>query len=227
MTHKSSDGASPSSVLLHPSLQRMRHAAQLALAPRLVPNAENVHNVVYSLGRQGGARYAARVCALLPAYGDVDLTSPSHGSHWLRFQDRWDPALWLSPEEVSDGTLLVAAYVAAAMQPDSPDLLLVEEPERGLHPYLIGEIVKLFRELASPTDGARPVQVVAATHSADLLRHLQPDEVRFLERDPVMGETRVREAPTDDAGWQAVVEAYEDDLGDLWMSGALGGVPGR
>jgi predicted ATPase len=226
-THKKgAKSPPPSSILLHPDLQRMRRSATLAPAARIDPYAENVHNVVYSLGRRRGAEYARRFCELVQQYGDVDLRPQAPGTHWLAFQDRWDPDLWFTPDQVSDGTLLVAAYLAASMQVDQPELLLVEEPERGLHPWLIGQVVRLFRSLARPIDGSRPVQIVAATHSADLLRHLEPDEVRFLERDRKTGETTVREAPVDDAHWVEALEAYES-MGDLWLSGALGGVPGR
>lgn len=222
--------AFPSAVLLHPSLDQIRRANVLGPARQLTSDADNLHNLVYALGRAGGAAYADRLRALVPLYGDVDLTAapPTYGSgyHWLRFRDRWDPKVWYTPDEVSDGTLLVAAYLAAAMMPEPPELLLIEEPERGLHPWLIGELVAVFRALAEPTTGDRPVQVVLATHSADLLRHLEPGEVRFVGRDAETGATRIRTAPEDAEGWPEVLAAYET-IGDVWLSGVLGGVPGE
>src|SRR5262245_49521413 len=62
-----------SHALLHPSLQQMRLPNQLARAGRLAANAGNLHNVVFALGREGGASYARRLCQLVPDYSDVDL----------------------------------------------------------------------------------------------------------------------------------------------------------
>ena len=214
------------SAFLRPGPAAMRQPVVVRQATRLDANGSELANVVSSLGRQAGAVFAERFCRLVPVFGDVDVVPETGGRHWLRFHDRWDPSVFFTPDEVSDGTLIVAAYLAATMAVDRPDLLLVEDPEHGLHPWLIGQVVALFRELSAPTDRSRPVQIVAATHSADLLRHLRPEEVRFVDRDPADGGTLVRSAPTSSAHWDEAMALW-GNVGDLWLSGTLGGVPGR
>jgi hypothetical protein len=74
--------------------------------------------------------------------------------------------------------------------------------------------------------GPRPIQVVLATHSAELLEFAQPNEVRFVSRHPSDGATQVESAPIESTDWANAVKEHQGSLGGLWLSGSLGGVPG-
>lgn len=187
----------------------------------------NLPNVLASLGRNGLARLASDFCALVPIFQDVDVRpSTVTGHHRVLFQDRWNEDRWYTQSEVSDGSLIMLALLAAFAQPKPPDILAIDEIERGLHPYLLQQVVALCRDLAAGKLG-RPVQVLAATHSPHLLDFLEPHEVRFVTRDRDTGNTVVTAPPTEAPEWARAAEAYRDSLGDLWLSGALGGTVGR
>src|SRR6266849_6070325 len=119
--------------------------------------------------------------------------------------------------------MLVTAYLLLQYQNPPPDLLAIEEPERGLHPYLLGELVSLWRKMTRGEIGPRQVQIVLATHSAELLDHLQPSEVRFLTRAPGTGEVKIEEVSADTEDWRKAYSTYQDSLGSMWLSGGLGG----
>jgi predicted ATPase len=157
---------------------------------------------------------------------DVDIMPYATGQHWLRFQDRWHPDVWYSPQEVSDGTLLVVAFLTLQYQSAPVDLVAIEEPERGLHPYLIGELIRLLRDMATGKVGPRPIQFVLATHSAELLELVRPEEVRFLNRSSADGSVQVTRIDTSSADWQQAFREYAESLGSAWLAGGLGGVPG-
>ena len=172
-------------------------------------------------------RIASRLCELVPLYRDVDVRAGNQlGHHRIVFQDRWDEKLWFEPTEVSDGTIVLLALLTLAHLDPAPDLLAIEEPEHTLHPFLLGEVVKLLRALATGDLGPKAVQVILATHSAELLDFVEPREVRFVSRNLEDGSTRVEPAPLDSEQWKAAYEEYESSLGNLWLSGGLGGVPG-
>ena len=153
------------------------------------------------------------------------VAAGSNGQAALRFEDAWQPGLWYQSGEVSDGTMLVAAHLTLPYQEQRVDLIAIEEPERGLNPYLLGELVALWRKMSRGEVGPRPIQIVLATHSAELLDHVQPEEVRFLSRDLETGAVRVEEAPTNQPDWRESFKTYQESLGSLWLSGNLGGVP--
>jgi predicted ATPase len=49
----------------------------------------------------------------------------------------------------------------------------------------------MLRRLSVGTLERPPVQIVLATHSLELLEHVQPEEVRMLSRSPEDGSVRV------------------------------------
>lgn len=74
--------------------------------------------------------------------------------------------------------------------------------------------------------GRKAVQVVLATHSAELLDFMRPEAVRFLSRNPEDGSVIVSEAPTGDVNWERAFKKYKSPLSSAWLFGGLGGVPG-
>ncbi|HYO55006.1 AAA family ATPase [Archangium sp.] len=207
-------------------LEALRRENVLAIARRLSSNGDNLANVFYSLGRKQQADIAKELCRLVPMFSDVDLQPTDSGRHRLRFQDRWASDLWFTPERVSDGTMLLLAFIVLQHQDPAPDLITIEEPERALHPYLLDELIQMLRKMTTGEIGKTPVQVVLATHSAELLDYVRPEEVRFLTRSQEDGSVQVNQAPPDTTHWRRVYEEYNQSLGSIWLSGGMGGVPG-
>jgi predicted ATPase len=212
--------------LLRLDLAGIRRPIVAEPASALKGDGSNLANVFGTLTRERQAQFAHQLCQLVPLFSDVDKELTGNGQQQLRFKDRWNDSLWYAPYEVSDGTLLLTAFLALQFQENPVDLVAVEEPERGLHPYLLEQLVEMLRKLSRGEIGGRPVQVVLATHSADLLEYLQPEDVRFLDRDPKDGSAIVREAPSNDPDWQRYFDEYRKSLRSAWLSGGLGGVPG-
>jgi predicted ATPase len=114
---------------------------------------------------------------------------------------------------LSDGTLRFICLATLLLQPEPPALILLDEPELGLHPYAI-------RLLAEMLDAAsRRAQVLLATQSVTLLNHFSPADVLVAENDGIETTfTRLDEAVL--AQW---LQQYS--LGELWEKNVLGGRP--
>ncbi|MGD9855927.1 MAG: AAA family ATPase [Planctomycetaceae bacterium] len=101
---------------------------------------------------------------------------------------------------MSDGTLRTLGILVAAMQlaerTDPISLVGIEEPETALHPAASGALMDALREAAATT------QVVATTHSPDLLDRFDPDSDTLLSVVSSEGTTRI--GPTDDASLEAI-----------------------
>jgi predicted ATPase len=164
---------------------------------------------------------------LVPALQDINDVPFQAGTLELRFTDAWNEALVYKPEEVSDGTMFVLAFLCLQYQSQPPDILLIEEPERGLHPYLMEQVMGLLRALAHGELGPKAVQVVMATHSAELLEYARPEEVRFVNRRSEDGATTVYAPDVNSENWRDIFDVYENSMSGLWLSGTAGGVPGR
>lgn len=209
--------------LLRLDVDELRKETRLEAETMLSASGAGIANVFAALPRNQQTEVSRRYCSLVPVFQDVDTQAVGGGAHELRFQDRWDKQLWYRPREVSDGSILLLAYLLVDFQMPRPSLLAVEEPERALHPYLLGELISLLRGLtAKPKE---PIQVVLATHSAEILDHLRPEEVRFLTKNEEDGSVEIEQVSVSDPHWDAAWKAHQESLGGVWLSGGLGGVP--
>jgi predicted ATPase len=76
--------------------------------------------------------------------------------------------------QLSDGVLLVLAYLAILHSPEPPRVLLVEEPENGIHPQRLGEVLRVLRSIV---DGQQHTQVLLTTHSPYVVDLFAAEEV--------------------------------------------------
>jgi predicted ATPase len=95
----------------------------------------------------------------------------------------------LFASELSDGTLRTLAMFLPLIDPRIP-LVVVEEPENSIHPWVVRTFVDACRTCS------RDKQIVLTTHSPVLVSKLNPSELYVAER--VNGETRVLSATAAD-----------------------------
>lgn len=119
--------------------------------------------------------------------------------------------------EASFGTIRALALLALLYDPDPPRITCIEEIDHGLHPYALDRIVDLLRVASKRT------QFIIATHSPVFVNRLRAEELIVCEREASTGASRIPAIASD-----AVRRMEEEDgldLGELWFSGLLGGVP--
>lgn len=112
---------------------------------------------------------------------------------------------------LSEGLLYFLAFAALPyLQPVS--VLLVEEPENGLHPARIADVMRVLRKISEKT------QVLIATHSPLVINELKPDEVTVVTRKEKEGTIVTPLGKTPRFDERSKVYA----LGELWLSYANG-----
>jgi predicted ATPase len=92
----------------------------------------------------------------------------------------------LPASSLSDGTLRFLALAVMEADPDATGLLLVEEPENGLHPQRVEAMLRLLNDMA--VDPHEPVgddnslrQVIVSTHSPVVIANASAEDVVFAE----------------------------------------------
>ena len=93
---------------------------------------------------------------------------------------------------LSQGLLVFFAFLCIVHRDDAPAVLLVEEPENGVHPLRLYEIVQLLRGLSE-----RGVQIIMTTHSPDLLNACKQEEVLIFRRPNRDSGTEIHRVPAD------------------------------
>lgn len=119
----------------------------------------------------------------------------------------------IESKRFSEGLLYYLAF-AALRHLDPVSLLLVEEPENGLHPARIAEVVRILRAIVEESG----TQVVMATHSPLVVNELRPEEVSIVTRTAAEG-TRVKRIQ-DTPDFEERFKVYA--LGELWIAYANG-----
>ena len=117
----------------------------------------------------------------------------------------------VGPQEMSEGMLYWLAF--AILEHLAPqNMLLIEEPENGLHPSRIAEVMHVLRDVSKRT------QIIVATHSPLVINELQPEEVTIVTRTPERGTICTPMVETKNFAERSKVYA----LGELWLSYADG-----
>ena len=111
-----------------------------------------------------------------PHYESIEL-GKSGANNILSFRMKSGPKL--DAGDVSDGAILYLAYLAVTHEPDPPRILLIEEPENGVHPSGLKATVEALQHISKEKD----VQVILTTHSPYLLDLVEPEEVRVFAKD--------------------------------------------
>lgn len=116
---------------------------------------------------------------------------------------------------LSDGTLRFISLVTLLLQPPDklPQIILLDEPELGLHPYAIVVLANLLKQVIAHT------QVIISTQSVTLVNQFELEDIIVVEKRD--GESIFQRLLSDE------LESWLDDydLGDLWEKNLLGGRP--
>jgi predicted ATPase len=195
------------------SLHRDERSAALA------PDASNLVNVLRTLSNGGRRAVLADIVAdlknLLAFVNGVD-TTVDRGLVQLLLKERYFD-VDIDPLSTSDGTLRLLALVTALHLMPEHGLLVVEEPEHGLHPLVFGPLLDLMRERCPKGVGR---QVLVTTHSPDLLDAAETEEVVVVDRNEAGVTELKRLDPVNLAEWRS-----DFRLGELWRMRQIGGVP--
>jgi predicted ATPase len=176
---------------------------------------EQLAAVLHRLEKQNGKGSIARIVdglrGAVPGFEGVRTVPLGVERSFEVLEDRIKGGL--SPGSVSDGTVrLLALLVAAHWYDPKSSLLVIEEPETGLHPHLSKHVMDLLRAVSEHR------QVIATTHNPAFLDELEPDEVILCDKPE--GYTVVRTA-ADVEDIDTFRKTFR--LGELWQQGALGG----
>ncbi len=182
----------------------------------LKEDAANLGPVLLRL-RETQPKYYQRIVEtirqILPFFSDFVL-EPEFGKIYLRWREKGSDNDF-GAHQASDGMLRTLSLVTLLLQPVEalPSLVVLDEPELGLHPYALKIISGLLKSLALER------QIIVATQSASLLEEFEPQDVVVVEREGRSSTfRRLQTEPLKE--W---LEEYS--LGELWNKNVLGGRP--
>jgi predicted ATPase len=201
---------------------------------RLYNDFSNISGFIYSLVQEDNERYNLICDDLFKITKEFDLlktpiSKEGNGKIELAIRDSIEKRNYLV-NEVSEGISYFIAILCLLHQPNPPKVILLEEPENGIHPRRIIEIYRLIWKLAEEKD----VQFFITTHSPILLNQFSEYPECVWVFDKVDGITQVKNLEKDilEPRQKKLIENgvdnpsdLTDDLGENWMMGLIDGVP--
>ena len=110
---------------------------------------------------------------------------------------------------ISDGTYNTLSLLTAIYQTNEPQFLCIEEPENGLHPFVIKQLVNFFRQQCKE----KGHYIWLNTHSQTLVSELTPEEIITVTKEN--GATKIKQHKGENI--------YNLTMDEAWLSNALGG----
>lgn len=197
----------------------MKATADLNDNDYLRPDGSNLSAFLYFLREKHAESYSLirrAVQRVAPFFDDFDLRPQKLKPDKIRLEWRHKGTeAYFTASSLSDGTLRFIGLATLFLQPQSlrPSVILVDEPELGLHPYAITLLASLVKQASIST------QIIMSTQSPLLLDHFQPEDVLVADR--VDGSTQLTRLESERL--ETWLERYS--LGQLWEKNELGGRP--
>jgi len=180
--------------------------------PRLQENAENLALVLKQIlaDPEKSRMFHNLLRDMLPFAVEVGIEQYLGTSLLLRLREEYYEGNLLA-NLLSDGTVDVVALITALFFEDK-DVVIIEEPERNIHPRLISGLMELVK------DASRNKQVIITTHSPEVVKHAGLESLLLISRDKEGFSTISRPAEK-----EAVKIFLENELGldDLFVQDLL------
>lgn len=160
-------------------------------------------------------------------FRELRFKKASSNQKILGLADIYGNIFWA--DELSDGTLYFLAILSIIHQPTPPKLLLLEEPEKNIHPKRIHEVVDFLFQLSEEKD----IQIIMTTHSPIIVDEFKdiPECVHLFDftegKSNIQNAAEVIKNQNEDRIKKeySLLDYTNSTLGEQWVMGFLGGVP--
>ncbi len=197
----------------------MRQASPAETAHYLQSEADNLASFLYYLKNnypESFRRISEYVGDVVPQFREFYL-EPERGYISLKWMDCSPNDYVLSADQFSDGSIRFIALATLLLQPEEtmPFVIIIDEPELGLHPYAIDQLNEMIK------DASKHAQIIVATQSTAIIDGFSADDVTVIERDDSLQGTSAKKLTEKE--YHNWLEEYT--LSELWNKNIIGGRP--
>lgn len=197
----------------------LRQASRINTAQYLQSEGNNLASFLYFLKHNHEKEYkriVSYVKMILPHFGDFYL-EPVNDYVQLNWKDDSGKDYVFSADQFSDGSIRFIALATLLLQPEKtmPGMIIIDEPELGLHPYAIEQLANMVK------DASVHSQIIIATQSPQLIDGFSPESIIVIEQDNDSRATIAHKLKKEQ------LEAWLDDytVSELWRKNVIGGQP--
>ena len=154
------------------------------------------------------------VRSIAPYFKGFKLRPDANNKESIRLEwEEKDTDMYLNGYSFSDGTLRFVALATLLLQSNAPEVVIIDEPELGLHPAAINKLAELVKRASDKS------QIILSTQSTNLVNCFEVEDIIAVDR---AGDQSVfRHLHEDElAKW---MNDYELSISDLWEKNLIGG----
>jgi predicted ATPase len=180
---------------------------------RLMAQGENLAAFLYNVRETTAYKKIVRtIQRVAPFFHDFIFEIEANEMIRLRWKHKGSDD-YFDATMLSDGTLRFICLTTLLLQPNLPTIILLDEPELGLHPFAMQLLAAMMRSASEKT------QIIASTQSVTLANQFSWKDIVVVDQiDNASNFRRLKEAEV--TAW---LEEYK--IGDIWEMNAMGGTP--
>ena len=180
-------------------------------------NGSNLAAYLYRLqqsDKQSFDLIEATVRSIAPYFKRFDLKPDRNvaGQISLEWQEN-ESDMYLNGYSFSDGTIRFIALATLLLQDKLPQVIIIDEPELGLHPAAINKFAAMVKRASNTC------QVILSTQSANLVNCFDPQSIIVVDRQD--GQTVFNRV--DSKSLSVWLDEYDYSLSDVWEKNLIGG----
>lgn len=164
-------------------------------------------------------RIVERIRFVIPQFADFILEPQMLNNEYIRLQWKSTDGFEypFGAEQFSDGSIRFIALATLFLQPPEllPNVIVIDEPELGLHPQAIDILASMIKT------ASRYTQIVVATQSARLIDSFEPSQIIVAEYDKTEKCSSFKHL--DEKELKNWLEDFS--ISELWEKNVLGGQP--
>lgn len=120
-------------------------------------------------------KFSNLVRDVLPFVKEMGVEKLADRSLIFKLREIYSENQYLPASFLSDGTIYVTALIIA-LYFDSKQIIIIEEPERNIHPYLISRLVNMMKEVSEEK------QIIITTHNPEVIKHAGLENIYLVSR---------------------------------------------
>lgn len=197
----------------------LRQACPVETADYLQAYGNNLPSFLYFLREHYNDSYnriVSYVRDAVPQFLDFYL-EPTGNNISLRWKDNSATDYVFNAHQFSDGSIRFIALATLLLQSKEtmPNVIILDEPELGLHPYAVTLLAQMVK------DAAVHSQIIIASQSKDLVDHFDIDNISIVEMDGNHQCTTIK--TLNEVDYKQWLEYYT--VSELWDKNIIGGRP--
>ena len=191
----------------------LKSPSSIVARSELEENGSNLVNIIQQLLKNKAKKEKLNklIKTILPFIDDIKIENNVNKSVFFKVKESYNKKEFPS-YMLSDGTVNILAIIIALYFQDNNDIIVLEEPERNIHPKLLSALVNIL------SDVSQKKQIFVTTHNPFIVKEAKLEDVILVSRDN-NGISEISK-PIEDT---RIKKFLENDLGieELFVDGIL------